>query len=48
VHRYAASCEGQRDSAGSDPKLERASASGDFMKEVDDRVYDLRIEHVGR
>jgi hypothetical protein len=40
--------ERQRDPAGPDPELERASASGELDEEIHDRLDDLGREHVCR
>ena len=48
MHGHSPPREGERDPAGPDPELERASAARELGEEVDDRVDDLRVEHVGR
>ena len=46
VHRHPPLRERQRDPAGPDPELERASLPGERGKEVDGRVDHRRVEHL--
>ena len=48
VHRHSSLREGDGDPARSDPELERASVSGEVDEEVDNRIDDRRVEHLGR
>ena len=47
VHRHAARGERQRDPAGADAELERGAVARQLGEEVDRRVDDGRVEHVG-
>ena len=47
MHPDAASRERERDAARADAELERGSVAGQLGQEVDDRIDDARLEHVG-
>ena len=47
MHADAPPREWQGDAAGADAELERGAAASELDQEVDDRVDDRRIEHVG-
>jgi len=47
VHADAALRERQRDPPRADPELERGSVAGELGEEVDDRLDDGAVEHVG-
>ena len=47
MHGNAALGEGQRDAAGADAELERRAVAGQIGEEVDGRVDDRRVEHLG-
>ena len=46
MHRHAPTGERERDPAGPDPELERASAAGEPGEEVDGGIDDRRVEHL--
>ena len=47
MHADAALRERQRDATGADAELERGAAAGQIGEEVDHRLHDRGLEHLG-